>query len=425
MINQKTVELIGNVINSLLEFIYNDEDISGDFNSYLSMVGAQNSSAAQKILLPYLFERRLGEDRKTIFDIYLEKNSPDKESLKVIKALRENISSVFRVKNLLKIGFELFNIINEKTYPTYSMVKMTNLRGIGVGQYIIARILPYEGSYYLLELNEVISQVEEEKAFRLAVAKQIQNPSMLYQDNPEKKAEITAEIEETGKLFEKFFGEKKVITMNQKADALLGLFNEYVEGGEKTAKTEVQKLIETPSKFCYFDISSESGDFVETAAGGFASNSRPYDIGLVYDDELGLFVIPFLSTFEQIFDEENYNKTEGAKECIKHFLDSEKIPPFILKETYTKDSKKFLQIINDATGEKFKSFKTLEKKYKYEYLEDTKFSPTTVLYLSKAFNKLMGFANEEKSKVPAGMNVGRNDPCPCGSGKKYKKCCLK
>src|SRR5689334_13915973 len=22
------------------------------------------------------------------------------------------------------------------------------------------------------------------------------------------------------------------------------------------------------------------------------------------------------------------------------------------------------------------------------------------------------------------MKIGRNDPCPCGSGKKYKKCCL-
>ncbi|HTG14601.1 MAG TPA: SEC-C metal-binding domain-containing protein [Blastocatellia bacterium] len=22
-----------------------------------------------------------------------------------------------------------------------------------------------------------------------------------------------------------------------------------------------------------------------------------------------------------------------------------------------------------------------------------------------------------------GPRVGRNDPCPCGSGKKYKKCC--
>jgi uncharacterized protein len=23
----------------------------------------------------------------------------------------------------------------------------------------------------------------------------------------------------------------------------------------------------------------------------------------------------------------------------------------------------------------------------------------------------------------AGDKVGRNDPCPCGSGKKFKKCC--
>ncbi len=27
-------------------------------------------------------------------------------------------------------------------------------------------------------------------------------------------------------------------------------------------------------------------------------------------------------------------------------------------------------------------------------------------------------------KAPASSPLGRNDPCPCGSGKKYKKCCL-
>lgn len=26
--------------------------------------------------------------------------------------------------------------------------------------------------------------------------------------------------------------------------------------------------------------------------------------------------------------------------------------------------------------------------------------------------------------VNDGEKIGRNDPCPCGSGKKYKKCCL-
>jgi preprotein translocase subunit SecA len=35
-------------------------------------------------------------------------------------------------------------------------------------------------------------------------------------------------------------------------------------------------------------------------------------------------------------------------------------------------------------------------------------------------------ANEQRSKTPivkTGLEkVGRNDPCPCGSGKKYKNC---
>ena len=29
----------------------------------------------------------------------------------------------------------------------------------------------------------------------------------------------------------------------------------------------------------------------------------------------------------------------------------------------------------------------------------------------------------QKKPVVKGEKVGRNDPCPCGSGKKYKKCC--
>jgi uncharacterized protein YecA (UPF0149 family) len=36
--------------------------------------------------------------------------------------------------------------------------------------------------------------------------------------------------------------------------------------------------------------------------------------------------------------------------------------------------------------------------------------------IKKQFNKDHIVVNDNK--------VGRNDPCPCGSGKKYKKCCL-
>ena len=33
------------------------------------------------------------------------------------------------------------------------------------------------------------------------------------------------------------------------------------------------------------------------------------------------------------------------------------------------------------------------------------------------------FSLKEKKEEQPNIQVGRNDPCPCGSGKKYKKCC--
>lgn len=30
---------------------------------------------------------------------------------------------------------------------------------------------------------------------------------------------------------------------------------------------------------------------------------------------------------------------------------------------------------------------------------------------------------KESTTIRKGKKIGRNDPCPCGSGKKYKKCC--
>ena len=30
---------------------------------------------------------------------------------------------------------------------------------------------------------------------------------------------------------------------------------------------------------------------------------------------------------------------------------------------------------------------------------------------------------EKVKPIKTDQDVGRNDPCPCGSGKKYKKCC--
>lgn len=429
MLNQKTVESIGNNINALIEFVHTDEDVVGDFQSYLQMIGynPQSRVSAQQVMMPYIFERKIGEERKSVVDLYLEKNSPKKADKEILEAIKDNISSVFRINKMFKTGFDIHNIVNEKDYPVYSMVKMTNFRGVGIGQYLVARIFALKNEYFMLELSEVISASQEEKAYRLAVAKQIQDPSLLYKDSPEKIENLQAQIKEIGAKFKEFFGAKKVVTINKKADELLGVFNEFVENGEKPEQKEIDALVVAPEGKRFFEVSAQSADFVQTAAQGFSSENKPYDIGLIFDDELGLFVVPFLNTFNAIFDSENPEEIEGCYECIKDFINNDKVPPSVLKEAYSKDNKKFLKLANKALGEKYTSLKAINEKYKAEYLAGDKFSPTTVLYLSGAFNELMGFAEkeQEKAKVPAmTAKVGRNEPCPCGSGKKYKKCCL-
>ncbi|HEV8672546.1 MAG TPA: SEC-C metal-binding domain-containing protein, partial [Methylomirabilota bacterium] len=57
-------------------------------------------------------------------------------------------------------------------------------------------------------------------------------------------------------------------------------------------------------------------------------------------------------------------------------------------------------------------------------------SPARALLLAKAAELAGRFGDPEGFLTPAprpaarGPRIGRNDPCPCGSGRKYKRCCL-
>jgi uncharacterized protein YecA (UPF0149 family) len=43
--------------------------------------------------------------------------------------------------------------------------------------------------------------------------------------------------------------------------------------------------------------------------------------------------------------------------------------------------------------------------------------------MEQAADQTQGEGAKVKTIVREAPKIGRNDPCPCGSGKKYKKCC--
>lgn len=409
---------INEVLKDIFNFTQENQAVKQDFDEYLATIGARNISLNQmeKIFLPYIFERKL--DGKSILEMYEEKNS--KKYKDILSSLKDAQSSIFEIKKILKNGFELYNLINEKTYTVSSLTKMTNFRGVYAGQYIVARIFELKGEFYVIEITNVLSHSQKAEAYRYAVMRLVQNPRLLYKDSEDKEKEIISTISEMYQKFIKSFGKDIILTTNKHADDIIGAFNE----GEEVDLSDKGSNIETYKFFHVRELDNNYSNFLEKSMGGFGSHNEFYDVAVIFDKDKGLYAIPFYETFCKIFDDKD--AVENAKQCVEYFLKNDAIPDTIL-ERVASEKKNFMDVVNEFLEEKY-TFEELIKKYKSDYLENKIYSSATVLFCSNAFSQIFDFITEAQEKpapTPITQKVGRNDPCPCGSGKKFKNCCGK
>ena len=405
---------INEVLKDIFTFTQENDMVKADFNEYLATIGSKNIPLNQmeKIFLPYVFERKL--NNHFILDLYLE-TGKNKE---IAEALLDAQASIFEIKKILKNGFELYNLINEKTYIVSSLTKMTNFRGVYAGQYISGRIFKLKDEYFIVEISSVLSHSQKTEAYRYAVMKLIQNPRALYFDNPEKEEEIKNTVSEMYKKFIKSFEKDIILTTNKHADDIIGAFNE----GEEIDLSDKASNMEAYKFFHVKELENNYSNFLENSMGGFASHNETYDVAVIFDKDKGLYAVPFFETFCHIF--EDKDSVENAKQCIEYFLANDSIPDTILNRVADKYSN-FMDVINETLETKF-TLQTLLEKYKSEYLNNTIYSSATVLFCSKAFSEVFDIISLPKEEKPViTQKVGRNDPCPCGSGKKFKNCCGK
>ena len=406
---------INDVVKEIFEYTQNDEKVKADFDEYLATIGARNISLNQmeKIFLPYIFERRI--DNKSILEMFKENGAKNE---KITDSFIKAQASIFEIKKILKNGFELYNLINEKTYKVLSLTKMTNFRGVYAGQYIVARIFELEGEYYIIEISSILSHSQKADAIRYAVMKLVQTPRLLYLDNPEKEKEIQNTISEMYQKFIKTFDKDIILTTNKHADEIIGAFNddEEIDLSDKGSNIENYKF------FHVKELDNNYSNFLENSMGGFSSHNETYDVAVIFDEQNGLYAIPFFETFCKIFEDKNV--VENAKACVEYFLTNDSIPNTILDRVSTKYSN-FMDVVNEIMGTNY-NYEELIKNYKSDYLENKIYSSATILFCSQSFSEIFDYITtpvEQKPQITE--KVGRNEPCPCGSGKKYKNCCGK
>lgn len=406
---------INDVVKEIFEFTQNNEKVKSDFEEYLATIGARNISLNQmeKIFLPYIFERRI--DNKSILEMFKENGTKNE---KITESFINAQASIFEIKKILKNGFELYNLINEKTYKVLSLTKMTNFRGVYAGQYIVARIFELEGEYYIIEISSILSHSQKADAIRYAVMKLVQTPRLLYLDNPEKEKEIQNTISEMYQKFIKTFDKDIILTTNKHADEIIGAFNddEEIDLSDKGSNIENYKF------FHVKELDNNYSNFLENSMGGFSSHNEIYDVAVIFEEKNGLYAIPFFETFCKIF--EDKEKVENAKACVEYFLTNDSIPNTILDRVSTKYSN-FMDVVNEFMGTTY-NYEELIKNYKSDYLENKIYSSATILFCSQSFSEIFDYITTPvEEKTPITEKVGRNEPCPCGSGKKYKNCCGK
>ena len=104
----------------------------------------------------------------------------------------------------------------------------------------------------------------------------------------------------------------------------------------------------------------------------------------------------------------NYSKRELKR--IQPICDN----VLALEEEYKKKSDAQLRaMINEIREDTARMILTVRIRTKEEPKREQVATPTST----------SGDGTDVKQPVRKGKKVGRNDPCPCGSGKKYKHCC--
>lgn len=157
-------------------------------------------------------------------------------------------------------------------------------------------------------------------------------------------------------------------------------------------------------------------------------------LSIAYNDRgeaLSNFWDGYMPKEQKIYEEIIGNKVTNITGTVKEISNKFNLEPVLLMG--------FLDGINDATGNTIDMEKItedtiinididFEKLYKkmVEYKAEHLYSlPEWNNIYTK--EQLDTFYKEQKTSrtVVKATKIGRNDPCPCGSGKKYKQCCGK
>ena len=376
------------------------DDILDDFVSEVGL-SKKDSSRLDDILIDYYDDLRYWENGGNTQDEILALNL-------VLKEKPKNSS----IEECLK---QLTDNAKEEFKDTYNIDDVSSLDEIIVDDFCNEGYLTIDNDDDISELLELDGK--EYNGNEIVTSFIINGYAYLYKDKDNFKVIIPDEIKESINNIDEYLGDGGMFQ-----NGIEHILNIYIFYNGVIERKKLQELLKI-----YHDIDYTLDELDEQIKKvKFNVVGEYYSIFDSIDEIMKKVIIPQKKAFKKykkvdINSDFDYINFTSFNSELSSYIDN-------LSSKYAKElSMSLITTIhmnlfaNDFVKSMFKEYniKYTDKDYKNIIEIINNYKNTLPIWV---YN---GYSKKEVNSMPKEKKVGRNDPCPCGSGKKYKKCCGK
>jgi hypothetical protein len=353
----------------------------------------------------FTYSYRFPDDLTVIDRFVAETPSLSEKERAIVLKWKDPVVGIFQVKRTFPDGFVAENLINEVEYNIKPTVIPRELEKLAVpGAFIKAKIIPVGDEEYIFSGIQDFLDIPEREILKRAASIQRENPALAFRDNEERIRNGFENQKRERALFIEYFGGDEVLAEGKDLNDLWSGFMEFrlkkhdkpIPAGYTAPKMEFPK------------------DLLKCK-----------DVGIVFEEVTGQHYLVNYGLVLDIFRNPEESKIRRYEEEIMIYLEEDSIPPGILRRIFFRypQNAEFIirRILKRPEFDLQRDFDSLMDEFKPSVKKRRIYPQMLPMSerMVRALRPEMDQTNERRGKI------GRNAPCPCGSGKKYKKCCGK
>ena len=343
-------------------------------------------------------------DGLTVIDKFVSETSNLSEKEKaIVLRWKDPVAGMFQVKGTLPDGLVAKNLINEVDYTIKPTTIPRQLERLAKpGAFFRAKIIPVSDKEYIFSGTQEFLDISEKEVLKVVAPFQMKHPELAFRDNEERIRKGFELQKKDRELFIEYFGSDEVLTEGRKLPDLAAEFMDY-----RLSK------IEKPLPAGYKPPETH---FPEGLL-------KSKDVGIVFDELSGQHYLINYGIILDIFQSPDDVKIQRYRKNILTYLEDQTISPYVLKRLFFRFPQNAEVIVRRVLDRPElnleRDFDSLMDEFKPSF-KDKKIYPYILPVSHKYANAIRPELDPKKGN---GKEFGRNDPCSCGSGKKYKKCC--